>query len=146
MNIELEEYIPLKIVFCENREPINYISYSQDKYSLLEFSVGVNSKHIHKITLLLSKEYFIEEKILELENSEEGEVLMDNVNVQCACFKTILYANGVKIVLSKEKCEKYIKRDRVYVGVSIFNEVTEICVCDMSFLELQHLKNELELQ
>lgn len=146
MNIVLEEYIPLKIMFCKDKEPINYISYSQDKYSLLEISVGVNSRQIHKIMLLLSKEYSIEEKSLKIQESIKEDILMDSGNVQCTCFETTIYMNGVKIVLSKEKRERYIKVDSIYFGVSCSNEIVEICVCEMSPSEVLHLKRELELQ
>ena len=36
--------------------------------------------------------------------------------------------------------------DKVYFGLSETDDIIEICVCDMSVSELEHLKNELELQ
>ena len=41
---------------------------------------------------------------------------------------------------------KYIKMDKVYFGLSDTDDIIEICVCDMSVSELEHLKKELELQ
>lgn len=34
--------------------------------------------------------------------------------------------------------------DKVYFGLSDTDNITEICICDMSVSELEHLKNELE--
>lgn len=36
--------------------------------------------------------------------------------------------------------------DKVYFGLSETDDIIEICVCDMSVSELEHLKKELELQ
>lgn len=36
--------------------------------------------------------------------------------------------------------------DKVYFGLSQTDDIIEICVCDMSVSELNHLKKELELQ
>ena len=44
IDMELEEYIPLKIIFNKDEEAVEYISYSKDKTSSLEFTVGIKSK------------------------------------------------------------------------------------------------------
>ena len=48
IDMELEEYIPLKIIFNKEEEAVEYISYSKDKTSSLEFTVGIKSQN--KIT------------------------------------------------------------------------------------------------
>lgn len=58
-SISLEEYIPLKVLIDRKDEPIKNLSYSKDKTSLLEIAVGITSGFIKRITLLLSKEYDI---------------------------------------------------------------------------------------
>ena len=65
---------------------------------------------------------------------------------QLKIFKTILCSNGARIVLSDKNSHKYIKMDKVYLGLSDTDDITEICVFDMSVSELEHLKKELELQ
>ena len=135
INIKLEEYIPLKIIFNKDEEAVEYISYSKDKTSSLEFTVGIKSKLIKRITLLLCKEYSETTNKLVVENFDE-----------CSVFKTILYSNGARIILSDKNSSKYIKMDKVYFGLSDTDDIIEICVCDMSVSELEHLKKELELQ
>ena len=71
INIKLEEYIPLKIIFNKDEEAVEYISYSKDKTSSLEFAVGIKSKLIKRITLLLCKEYSETTNQLVVGNFEE---------------------------------------------------------------------------
>lgn len=146
INIKLEEYIPLKIIFNKDEEAVEYISYSKDKSSSLEFVVGIKSKLIKRITLLLCKEYSETANELVVENFEDRKIILNSDNVECTIFKTILYSNGARIILSDKNSLKYIKIDRVYFGLSDTDNITEICVCGMNTFELEHLKNELELQ
>ena len=146
INIKLEEYIPLKIIFSNDGEAVEYISYSKDKTSLLELTVGIKSKLIKRITLLLCKEYSETTNKLVVENFEDRKMMFHGDDVECSVFKIILYFNGVKIVLSDKNSSQYVKIDKVYFGLSDTDDIIEICVCDMSVPELEHLKNELELQ
>lgn len=146
INIKLEEYIPLKIVFNKDEEAVEYILYSKDQTSLLEFTVSIKSRLLKRIILLLCKEYSETTNKLVVENFVDEKMIFHGNNVECSVFKTILYSNGVKIVLSDKKSFRYIKMDTVYLGVSDIDDIVEICVCDMSVSELEHLKRELELQ
>jgi hypothetical protein len=146
INIKLEEYIPLKIIFNKDEEAVEYISYSKDKTSSLEFTVGIKSKLIKRITLLLCKEYSETTNKLVVENFEDRKIILHSDDVECSVFKTILYSNGARIILSDKNSSKYIKMDKVYFGLSDTDDIIEICVCDMSVSELEHLKKELELQ
>ena len=144
IDMELEEYIPLKIIF--NKDEVEYISYSKDKTSSLEFTVGIKSKLLKRITLLLCKEYSETTNKLVVENFEDGKIIFHSDDIECPVFKTILYSNGTRIILSDKKSSRYIKMDKVYFGLSQTDDIIEICVCDMSVSELNHLKKELELQ
>ncbi|MBD5544695.1 MAG: hypothetical protein HDR01_10785 [Lachnospiraceae bacterium] len=146
INIKLEDYIPLKIIFNKDEEAVEYISYSKDKTSSLEFVVGIKSKLIKRITLLLCKEYSEITNELVVENFEDRKIIFNKNNVECTIFKSILYSNGAKIILSDKNSFKYIRMEKVYFGLSDTDDITEICICDMSASELEHLKNELELQ
>ena len=146
IDMELEEYIPLKIIFNRDEEAVEYISYSKDKTSSLEFTVGIKSKLLKRITLLLCKEYSETTNKLVVENFEAGKIIFHSDDIECPVFKTILYSNGTRIILSDKKSSHYIKMDKAYFGLSETDDIIEICVCDMSVSELEHLKNELELQ
>lgn len=146
IDMELEEYIPLKIIFNKDKEAVEYISYSKDKTSSLEFTVGIKSKLLKRITLLLCKEYSETTDKLVVENFEDGKIIFHSDDIECPVFKTILYSNGSRIILSDKKSSHYIKMDKVYFGLSETDDIIEICVCDMSVSELEHLKKELELQ
>ena len=146
INMKLEEYIPLKIIFNKDEEAVEYISYSKDKTSSLEFIVGIKSKLIKRITLLLCKEYSETTNKLVVENFEDRKIIFHSDDVECSIFKTILYSNGARIILSDKNSFQYVKMDKVYFGLSDTDDIIEICVCDMSISELEHLKKELELQ
>lgn len=66
-SIELEEYIPLKVLIERKDEPIKNLLYLKDKTSVLEISVGITSELIKRITLLLSKEYDINNSKLNID-------------------------------------------------------------------------------
>lgn len=146
VNIKLEEYIPLKIILSKDEEAVEYISYSKNKTSSLEVVIGIKSKQIKRITLLLCKEFSETTNELVVENYEDEKIIFNSTNIECNIFKTILYSNGARIIFSDKTSFKYIKMDKVYLGLSDANNITEICVCDMSVSELEHLKTELELQ
>lgn len=147
ISVSLEDYIPLKILIDRKDEAIKNISYAKDKNSLLEIAVGISSGLIKRITLLLCKEYDISENKLGIDVYETGDL---KVNAQmkniCSYFKTHLYEDGIRIVISEEKVIKYVKMDRLYVGLSSLGCIAEICLCELTSNEINHIKNELDYQ
>lgn len=146
-SLSLEEYIPLKVRIDRKDEPVKYLSYSKDKSSLLEITVGAESRFIKRITLLLSKEYNINDSKLNIDAYETGDLKVnDQLENGCSYFKTCLYADGVRIIISEEKVCKYVKMDRLYVGLSSLGNIVEISLCQLSANEVSHIKNELDHQ
>ena len=103
LEMELEEYIALKIIFNKEEEAVEYISYSKDKTSSLEFTVGIKSKLLKRITLLLCKEYSETTNKLVVGNFENGKINFHSDDIEWPIFKTILYSNGTRIILSDKK-------------------------------------------
>lgn len=146
-SISLEEYIPLKVLIDRKDEPTKNLSYSKDKTSLLEIAVGITSGFIKRITLLLSKEYGINDSKLKIDAYETGDLkISDELKNSCSYFKTYLYEDGIKIVISEEKVFKYVRMDRIYVGLSNLGSIVEICLCQLTPNEVNHVKNELDYQ
>ncbi|MCM1026027.1 MAG: hypothetical protein NC432_06305 [Roseburia sp.] len=147
ISIGLEEYIPLKVLIDRKDEPIKNISYSKDKNSLLEIAVGATSGFIKRITLLLCKEYDINESKLDIAVYEIGDLKVTaKLQNTCSHFKTYLYEDGVSIEISEEKVFKYIKMDRLYVGLSSLGGIAKICLCQLTSSEMNHIKTELVFQ
>lgn len=145
--ISLEEYIPLKVLIDRKDEPIKNLSYSKDKTSFLEITTGITSGFIKRITLLLSKEYDINDSKLSIDVYETGDLkLNEELKNNCAYFKTHLYEDGVRIVISEEKVFKFVKTDRLYVGLSNSGKIAEICLCQLTSNEINHIKKELNYQ
>lgn len=146
-SISLEEYIPLKVLIDRKDEPIKNLSYSKDKTSLLEIAVGITSGFIKRITLLLSKEYDINDSKLNIDVYETGDLKVnDELKNSCSYFKAHLHEDGIRIVISEEKVFKYVKMDRLYVGLSNLGSIVEICLCQLTPNEVNHIKNELDYQ
>lgn len=146
-SISLEEYIPLKVLIDRKDEPVKNLSYSKDKTSLLEIAVGITSGFIKRITLLLSKEYDINDSKLNIDVYEMGDLeVNDELKNSCSYFKTHLHKDGIRIVISEEKVFKYIKMDSLYVGLSNLGSIVEICLCQLTPNEVNHIKNELDYQ
>ena len=146
-SVILEEYFSLQVLIDRGDEPGDYLSYFKETTSLLEISVGMTTRLIKKITLLLTKEYDITYRKLDIDNYEIGDLkIEDNPRNSCSYFKTHVYRNGIRIVLSEEKTLKYIKMDRLYVGLSCSGRIVEICLCQLSPKEVKHIKRELKYE
>ena len=141
-SIELEEYIPLKVLIERKDEPIKNLLYLKDKTSVLEISVLIK-----RIILLLSKEYDINNSKLNIDVYDMGDIKVnDEVKNSCSYFKTHLYEDGIRIVISEEKVSKYVKMDRLYVGLSNLGSIIEICLCQLAPNEVNHIRKELDYQ
>ena len=146
-SIILEQYIPLKVMIDRKDEPIKNLSYLKDKTSLLEISIGIASGLIKRITLLLTKEYYISDSKLNIDAYETGDLkVKDEMKNNCSFFKTYLYKDGIKVVISEEKVFKYVKMDRLYIGLSNLGSIVEICLYQLTQCEIDHIKNELKYQ
>ena len=146
-SIILEEYIPLKVLIDSQDEPIKYLSYSKETTSLLEIGVEEASGFIKEITLVLSKDWDIYDRKLSIDVYQTGNLKVNaELKNSCSYFKTYLYENGVRIVISEEKVCKYIKIDRLYIGLSDLGSMVEICLCQLTPDEVNHIKNELNYQ
>lgn len=146
-SINLEEYIPLKVLIDREDEPVKNVSYSKDKTSFLEITVGIASGFIKRITLLLSKEYSINRNKINITTYEIGDLILRGESKNnCSYFKTNLYENGIRIIISEEKILKYVKMDRIYIGLSNQGCIVEICIYQLTSSEINHIKNELDYQ
>lgn len=146
-SVSLEEYIPLKVLIERKDEPVKYLSYSKDKNSLIEITVGIASGLIKKITLLLSKEYDVNDSKLTIDVYELGDLKVnDKSGKSCSYFKTFIYADGIRIIISEEKAFKYVKMDRLYIGLSNIGNIVEVSLCQLTSNEINHIKNELAYQ
>jgi len=144
----LEEYIPLKIIFDKRLEEVKYISYCKDEKSYLEITIGVQTHLIKKIILLLSEKYDFLEKNLIIDESKvkvKNLIIEEKLSIECSEFITYVFTNGVRIKISNKDSTEFIKMDKVYIGLSESNEVTEICILQLTENEISHIKNELKL-
>lgn len=145
-NIILEEYIPLKIIINKDDEAVDYLTFSKNNMSYIELTFGINSHFLKRVTLLSSHDFEYSDERLLIDKYIETNLCILKNKIKCDIFKTIIYQNGAKIILSSEKASRYVKVGNVFLGLSNNKAIVNICVCEMSLMELNHLKNELELQ
>ena len=82
-----------------------------------------------------------------IDNYEIGDLKVGNkLQNSCSCFKTYLHRNGIRIVISPVNASKYIKMDKLYVGLSTSDCIVEICICQLSSNEINHTKRELDYE
>ena len=67
----------------------------------------------------------------------------DKLKNSCSYFKTHLYDDGIKIIISEKKVFVYVKMDKLYFGLSTSGSIVEICICHLGPNEVKHIKNEL---
>ena len=114
------------------------------KTSFLEITVGVASGLIKRVTLLLSKEYDVNRGKLNTDTYETGDLRVYNeLKNSCSHFKTHLYEDGIKIIISEKKVFEYVKIDKLYFGLLNSGGIVEICICQLGPNEVKPIKNEL---
>ena len=124
----------------------SYMYFSKQTKSSIELTLDETCHYLKEIVLLLSYEYSITDEFLSINICEKGVVNYFEGDIKCEVFKTVVYSDGVKILLSSKPAVKYRRIDNVYIGVSDTNDIMEICVCNMNEAELEHLKTVLERQ
>lgn len=142
-----ESYIPLKLSLICEWEQLRYVSISKGKKSLLELAVGQNSGMMHRLVLLLCADFQVssEQLVLNSYSTQKPNIPL-LTGIECPVFRTVVYANGVQMVLSDKKTERYLKVSDVYWGLSESEELTEVVVLPMSTNEIDHIKKELAYQ
>ena len=156
--VVLDEYhiIPLDVLIGKKETdgtfvpadyvPLEYILFDGQNGSLLEIDVDLSYYHIKRIVLVQCREYTYKEEPLLIYKHEDSIIKYPKGRFDCDIFRTIVYADGVRIVLSDKEAIKYRRTGDVYIGVSNTNDIMEICVCNMYEAELEHLKTVLERQ
>lgn len=70
----MDEYIPLKIIFSNDEEAVEYVSFSKNRTSSLEVVIGIKTKKIKRITLLLCKDFSETTNELTVEKYEDEQI------------------------------------------------------------------------
>lgn len=97
--------------------------------------------------MLLSEEYDTNDSKLNIDVYEAGDLRVnDKLKNDCSCFITHLYEDGIRIIVSEEKVFKYVKMGKLYIGLSNRDSISEICICQLSPHEMNHINNELNCQ
>lgn len=149
----LQDYIPIRLEWERKREIVKYLEYGDGSKSLLEITVGAESKKLHRITLPLCNNYTLKKAAEFLENrvpnDAELAVTIDGDREVKKCeLSLVMYNKEINIFLSKAPLEicKFIKNGRIRFGLDNHDCLKEIDIVDLSYEEKKHIIQELELQ
>ena len=152
-NIEIDYYIPFRISFSSN-EIEDSICWRIGDFnkSLLEFSIGQDSRLLKKIVLVASSKVSLSNenlgKIIGTEcgiptiefQDMKNQMVYDNpIN-----FNTVLGNDFIKVFWSEKTCNQ-LKFDRVLIGIDENKNLTSIIISDLSDFEHKELKDGFKL-
>ena len=152
-NIKIDYYIPFRISFSSN-EIEDSICWRIGDFnkSLLEFSIGQDSRLLKKIVLVASSKVSLSNenlgKIIGTEcgiptiefQDMKNQMVYDNpIN-----FNTVLGNDFIKVFWSEKTC-KQLKFDRVLIGIDDNKNLTSIIISDLSDFEHKELKDGFKL-
>jgi len=146
--IHMEEYILFKVSCGTEFEILNYIYFEKGKDNLLEIGLGSKSRTIKEISLLINRHFEVLNKKFDVRTYEEGCIRLRKYmsRYKCPYLKTFLYKDGIRIALSEGLPPRFFKMDKLYIGMSEQREIKEVCVFPLSKKEVEHTKQELEME
>ncbi len=140
-----EEYFPAIIEFSSEELNNHFIEFNYQDTDMLELSVHPKTHALKRLTLTLCNHYEYVNTSLKLPECDEGTLYIDGPDsTGCSTFVTTVYNNGVRILLSDDKAEKYIKSGGLVFALSGNNDVVSVSLIDLSEQEISHIMNELQ--
>ena len=133
----VEDYLPLLIKFSEMSTNADYLIYRKEDNSLLEFVFDATTHNVHKICLVICKEY---EKVpagyIPPSNIVVGDVIIDapdDIKTEIFCCK--IYIDAIQLKLSNKPAEMTIaSKDIIWeldskgnlISLTLYNQSPEI--------------------
>ena len=144
--IVITDYIPLQVRTEQECQATDYLYAKKGDHSLLELSFNKNDSTIHRITLLICKDYKrINENYQIPSNYESGDVLVESMGeIELSIFRSVIYSNAVKVVVSNEVPDSCISSGNVVWELNGCGDLVSLCVIDPTGITSEHCYKELE--
>lgn len=144
--IVVTDYIPLQVRTEKECQETDYFYAKKDDRSLLELSFDKNDSTIHRIALLICKDYEKTNENYQIpSNYESGDVLVESAGeIESSIFRSIIYSNAVKVVVSNEVPDSCILSGNVVWELNGCGELVSLCVIDSTGITSEHCRKELE--
>jgi hypothetical protein len=143
--IIVEDYLPLLIKSPEMSTNADYLIYRKEDNSLLEFVFDATTHNVHKICLVICKEY---EKVpvgyIPPSNIVVGDVIIDapdDITTEIFCCK--IYTDAIQIKLSNKHGERTIDSKNIIWELDSKGDLISLTVYNQSPEVINHALNEL---
>lgn len=152
-NIKIDYYVPFRISFSNNEvEDIICWRIGDFNKTLLEFSIGKDSRLLRKIVLVAaSKVSLANENLGRIIGTECGIPTIEFQNIKNQLvydnpinFNTVLGNDFIKVFWSEKTCNQ-LKFDRILIGIDDNKNLTSIIISDLSAFEYKELKDGFKL-
>ena len=142
----IEDYIPLLIKTEQKLGNTNYMFFRQDtKKGLLEIGFDASTHLVHKICLLMCKDYrVLETGYLIPDDHVVGDLIIEAPNdIITSTFFCEIYSNAIKILISSETSTERIVSDNLVWELNDNGSITSLTVYGLSHNYIKHAIDEL---
>ena len=141
------DYIPVQLRTDKECQASEYYYIRKGDHSLLEFAFDSSNGTIHRITLLICKDYqVINEPYRIPENHKSGDVFAETSGeILSQVFRCEIYPNAVRVIVSDSVSVDYILSENLVWELNSRGDLISFCVLDPTGKVSDHCQRELEI-
>ena len=142
----IDDYLPLLVKADQKASNAECIYYRhENKQGLLELGFDATTQQVHKICLLICKDYrVIDAEYRHSNNRIEGDLLIDTpIDVTTATFFCEIYKDAISVVLSAESVIQTFVSDNIVWGVGPDGGLVSVTVYGLNSEATMHAIDEL---
>lgn len=143
----LEEYLPLSIKSESSLENANYLIFRYENNSLLEIVFNESNGYIHKINMIICKDYHMVDSTFDIPNdliTKKGDILVEREDdVTTHKFECIIYKDAIRLEISNEAVIERIYSDNIVWELNKDGKLVSFTLYRQSPEIIEHTKNEL---
>lgn len=142
----IDDYIPLLIKAEQKSNDMEYLYYrGENKQGLLEVGFDAFTQQVHKICLLICKDYrVIDAEYVHSNNRLEGDLLIDTSDdITTTTFFCEIYKDAISVVLSAESVSQTFVSDNIAWGVGPNGDLVSVTVYGLNNEVTMHAIDEL---
>ena len=144
--IALMDYFPLYMLFAkEEPDLLHHYNIIKRPTGCFEFACDYETNRLLRISLVLAGSYSIIHKSLTLDDCPLGSFTLDLPAItETEVFQSIIYDDGVEVVLSDKEPVTFLGSGDMRIGLSASGDIVRVFALNMSTEEIAHTKEEIE--
>lgn len=141
-----EDYFPVIIEYSSEELNNKFLEFNYTDTDMFEISVNPETYEIKRFSLTLCNHFsFVNAKMM-IPKYEEGILHISGpATTECSLFNTIVYEDGLEIIVSSESASIYLKTGQLIFALTDNNELTSVFITDLTANNIDHAKAELIL-